>query len=316
VTPTSPATADTGELLSIGDLAAESGISPDTLRVWERRYGKPAPVRLPSGHRRYPRRQVRWLRRVAEALSRGMRPGVIVPIREAELDALLDAAHAATDPCAAARRELEGLVRLVGSGRAADLARRLRRAARALGPRRFVEERAAPLLEAVGRGWADGTLEIRHEHLATEAVEGVLRGLHAAAPPRPGAPVVLLATLEGETHTLGTRLAAVVVAAAGADARVLGTAAPVAEVAATARESGARAVGVSIPLGSGGVETDRRLAALRDLLAPGVELLAGGRGARGPRRGPRGVRFPGSLEALDAWARALVADAPGGAGAP
>ena len=42
----------------------ETGISADTLRAWERRYGLPAPERSPGGHRLYSQRDieiVKWL---------------------------------------------------------------------------------------------------------------------------------------------------------------------------------------------------------------------------------------------------------------
>jgi MerR family transcriptional regulator, light-induced transcriptional regulator len=39
--------------LSIGELAARTGVSEGTLRMWEARHGFPVPTRLPSGHRRY-----------------------------------------------------------------------------------------------------------------------------------------------------------------------------------------------------------------------------------------------------------------------
>ena len=39
--------------LSIGEIAARSGVAVGTLRMWEARYGFPVPGRLPSGHRRY-----------------------------------------------------------------------------------------------------------------------------------------------------------------------------------------------------------------------------------------------------------------------
>ena len=54
------------ELYPIGTVADVTGVNPITLRAWERRYGKPRAVRLPSGHRRYTQDQVRWLRRIAE----------------------------------------------------------------------------------------------------------------------------------------------------------------------------------------------------------------------------------------------------------
>jgi len=40
-------------LLTIGDLALRTGVSPATLRMWEQRHGFPVPTRLASGHRRY-----------------------------------------------------------------------------------------------------------------------------------------------------------------------------------------------------------------------------------------------------------------------
>ena len=40
-------------LLSIGQICEETGLTADVIRVWERRYGFPVPVRRPSGHRRY-----------------------------------------------------------------------------------------------------------------------------------------------------------------------------------------------------------------------------------------------------------------------
>ena len=60
---------------SIGEIAERTGITVDTVRVWERRYGRPVPVRLPSGHRRYTEDHLVWLRRVAEALALGRRAG-------------------------------------------------------------------------------------------------------------------------------------------------------------------------------------------------------------------------------------------------
>jgi DICT domain-containing protein len=42
-----------GRSLSIGDLAARTGVPVGTLRTWEARYGVPAPTREGGGHRRY-----------------------------------------------------------------------------------------------------------------------------------------------------------------------------------------------------------------------------------------------------------------------
>ena len=61
-----PQPAESEALYSIGEVSALTGLSTHTVRVWERRYGRPTAVRLPSGHRRYEEDQVAWLRAVAE----------------------------------------------------------------------------------------------------------------------------------------------------------------------------------------------------------------------------------------------------------
>lgn len=45
-------------MLTIGELAARTGVQAGTLRMWESRHGFPRAERLPSGHRRYPESEV------------------------------------------------------------------------------------------------------------------------------------------------------------------------------------------------------------------------------------------------------------------
>ena len=58
---------------TIAAVSKLTGISCHALRVWERRYGFPAPRRSASGHRRYGREQVRILRRISELSRRVIR---------------------------------------------------------------------------------------------------------------------------------------------------------------------------------------------------------------------------------------------------
>jgi hypothetical protein len=50
--------------IGIGAIATEIGLTKDTLRVWERRYGFPRPLRTAGGERLYPQEQVTKLRMV------------------------------------------------------------------------------------------------------------------------------------------------------------------------------------------------------------------------------------------------------------
>jgi MerR family transcriptional regulator, light-induced transcriptional regulator len=58
--------------LSIGDVAARTGVSVATLRMWEARHGFPVPQRLPGGHRRYAERDVEILRAALRARASGL----------------------------------------------------------------------------------------------------------------------------------------------------------------------------------------------------------------------------------------------------
>jgi DNA-binding transcriptional MerR regulator len=60
-------------LFNLSVVLNETGLKPDVLRIWERRYGLPKPVRSSGGHRLYSRQDietVKWLRvRQAEGMS-------------------------------------------------------------------------------------------------------------------------------------------------------------------------------------------------------------------------------------------------------
>jgi DNA-binding transcriptional MerR regulator/methylmalonyl-CoA mutase cobalamin-binding subunit len=285
-------------LLSIGDVAAITGVSAETLRMWERRYGRPEAVRLPSGHRRYTQEHVRWLRRVAEALARGHRPHKVVRLDEADLDALLAPEEGAEDH-EETIAELFEHVRNLDTKRLSDA---LERGWSADDAQAWLEERVAPLIRAVGRAWADGDLEIRHEHFVSEVVADVLRSLRRTFPISPEVPRVLLTTLPGETHGLGLQMAALLCAAHRVPTWMLGVNTPAEEIAEAARALGVEMVGISVSLATGGVETDRALAGLRGMLPDGVRLVVGGEGARGVRRGPRGVEY---ADGLGGWIELL-----------
>lgn len=64
---------DGSPLLTIGDLAERTGLSPATLRMWEQRHGFPVPQRLESGHRRYVEADVEAVTDVVRRRDAGVR---------------------------------------------------------------------------------------------------------------------------------------------------------------------------------------------------------------------------------------------------
>jgi methanogenic corrinoid protein MtbC1 len=299
---TPDADATSRELYSIGDVAQLTGLSTDTIRVWERRYGRPVPVRLPSGHRRYTGEHVRWLRKVAEAMAQGHRPSKLIHLEPAALVDLLDPAP----PTDGAGSRIDHIVDLTRGFEATELRQLLRSSAAELGLRAFLIDLVVPLIEALGRAWVNGDLSVRHEHFLSNLIEDELRSHRAAFGADPSGPVMIFATLSGEQHGLGIHSVALMAAMQGVQARVLGTDTPNDQIAASAREADATAVAISVSLATGGVETDRRIADLRDTLPPGTALVVGGRGARGVRRGARGVAYVDTLEGFQTWLRDLT----------
>ena len=191
--------------------------------------------------------------------------------------------------------EILELLEIITDYRGSEFRARLMDDANRLGPRRFISQRVAPLLETVGRRWADGELDIRHEHFATSILEDVLRRIRLSIREDPEGPQLVLTTLPGEFHGLGLQMAALCATAGGARCAILGINTPLDEIAAAVSELSARAACVSVSQASAGVQTDRTLGELKGMLPPVVDLVVGGRGARGVRRGPRGVRYLSDL---------------------
>jgi MerR family transcriptional regulator, light-induced transcriptional regulator len=80
-----PTKFDDAQLLSIGAVERETGLSKDTLRAWERRYGFPNPLRDAKGDRRYSVQQVERLRKIKRLVDHGFRPSRVIGT-EARLD--------------------------------------------------------------------------------------------------------------------------------------------------------------------------------------------------------------------------------------
>ncbi|MCO5315116.1 MAG: MerR family transcriptional regulator [Solirubrobacterales bacterium] len=60
------------QALSIGEIAARTGVSESTLRMWESRHGFPKPARLASGRRAYSRRDLDQISTVLQIRSEGL----------------------------------------------------------------------------------------------------------------------------------------------------------------------------------------------------------------------------------------------------
>ena len=281
--------------LSIAAVERDTGLSKDTLRVWERRYGFPLPGRDAIGERAYTMPDVEKLRVIKRLLDAGHRPGRIVPLPLDDLQALTE--QTVDQPVRSADTVLgiDGLrahIDLIRTHDATRLRHELTRLLSRVGVARFVNEVVAPLNGAVGDAWLRGQLQVFEEHLYTEVVQVVLRSAIASVPEPAAAdsPRVLLSTFPGEPHGLGLLMAEAVLALEGCRCVSLGVQTPLWDMvlAATALRSDIVALSFSGCMNPNQVADG--LSELRTKLPPRVALWAGGSAPVLHRRPVHGVQ--------------------------
>lgn len=266
---------------SIRVVVNRTGVAADTLRVWERRYGFPKPDRRPGGSRIYSEDDVARLLLVQRALAAGYRPSEVVPLPRTELERINRRERSPEVPLGEGGEvTVDSIVEALGKDDLERVRLLLRTGALTLGPKRFVSELAHPLGIRVGDLWHAGSLEVRHEHLATALITTQLRLLLSALDDASRSPKVLLATLPGEAHAIALDMVAVMLATSGASTCMLGGDSPPKEILGSAKALDVDAVGVSISPAADRAVMEKQLHALvRGLERTTIELWIGGGGA-------------------------------------
>jgi DNA-binding transcriptional MerR regulator/methanogenic corrinoid protein MtbC1 len=288
--------------LSIAAVERDTGLSKDTLRVWERRYGFPQPLRDVLGERAYTLDEVAKLRVIKRLMDAGHRPGRIVALPLEQLHTLAESTvdqPVRNAEAALAGADLRGPLALIRGHDAHALRHELTRLLMRFGVGRFVVEVVGPLNTAVGDAWLRGQMEIFEEHLYSETMQVVLRQAIAnLPPPPPGGPGVLLTTLPGEPHGLGLLMAEAMFALDGCRCVSLGVQTPVWDVvlAATACRADIVALGFTGCMNPNQVVDG--LSELRAKLPPAVQLWVGGGAPVLHRRRVQGVQPMASLDAI------------------
>ena len=186
----------------------------------------------------------------------------------------------------------------------------LERAAVTLGVPVFIDEVVAPALERLGHCWAEGSVSVAQEHMATAVFRRVLGWLFRVYEVRSTGPRLVVATPPGQVHELGALMVATSAAAEGWAVSYLGPELPVADLVSAVEQTGAGVVAVSVVY-----VPDRAdlLAALREMradLPERVRLLVGGAASREIKAEveSEGARVIESLSDFRAMLRRLAAE--------
>jgi DNA-binding transcriptional MerR regulator len=262
-----PATAG----LNIAAVSRKTGIAPDTLRKWERRYGVLRPKRTAGGQRRYDDfdvARVEWLR---DRLGEGFR----ISEAAALLDPAGDHAHGSAEELR------DGLVE---AAQAADPTRivALVEQAFSLHPvEDAIEAIVQPALARVGSEWCERRGAIAEEHLLSETVRGRLERMLADR--RPGVRGrVVLACAPGERHDIGLLALGVLLQADGWLVVYLGADTPLDAVVELVERVDAKALCVSVS--SASADSGFPAAVADAGLPKSVRVLVGGSGVDGPQK--------------------------------
>lgn len=223
-------------------VARMTGLSVDTLRAWERRYGAVVPGRSDRG-RLYTDADVARLRQLGELVRRGHAIGTIAGLPGADLDQLIASTglQPETGPSAAVA-DMAPVIDALDRYDLDAIEAILNRHAVVLPARELVFAVVLPLLQEIGRRWEAGTLRPSQEHLISATVRSVLGGLLRVMSRPSASPKIVLATLTGERHELGLLCAGLLAASAGHGVVYLGPDLPAGDIVHAATAAGAQVV--------------------------------------------------------------------------
>jgi DNA-binding transcriptional MerR regulator/methylmalonyl-CoA mutase cobalamin-binding subunit len=269
-------------------VSQRTGLTPDVLRAWEKRYGVVEPQRTERGQRLYTDADVARLRLLRQVTDAGRSIGRVAGLTEAQLSALVDederqrleadraqVALVGEDAAEHVRSALDA-VEALAPGRLEVL---LMQAAVRLGSGPFLERVVVPLMTEVGERWQRGRLGVATEHATTLVVKRVVGWLMRPWSDEGSGPVVVVATPAGQRHELGALLVAALASEQGWSVVYLGSDVPAEDIANTAKRRQARLVALSAVYPAGDARVARELKELGRALGGGIGLVMGGSAA-------------------------------------
>jgi DNA-binding transcriptional MerR regulator/methylmalonyl-CoA mutase cobalamin-binding subunit len=287
-------------MFSISFVSRETGISAATLRKWEQRYGFPKPNRENGYTRTYSEEELTLLREVKRLLDQGAKPSALLSA-EARHTVMLSVTH----PSIVKNKHalfLDEALGLLVTHQIKNLRVLLEKQLKKIGIFAFIEEVAAPLTIAVGDNWANGTLSVFAEHCYSAQLYTLLTSVINTKPAPNDTPVILLATLSGEKHTLGLVMVQALLFEQGAYCINLGSELPLIEFPKAVSHYHANIVGLSFSIAFPKRIILSALVELRANLHPEISLWIGGTGVKQLDTMPVGVQeFTTATEVITAY---------------
>ena len=242
------AESDSAPMYNLKAVVTETGLKPDTLRAWERRYGLPEPHRTPSGHRLYSEYDIKILKWLIARQHEGLSISHAVSywhrlIEEGKDPISVVQEPTQSQPLAAQVNAITSETSESSLGIIDQLRQRWIFACLA-----FDERQSEQILEQafshfstetvclkilqhglaeLGIGWLQGTVTPQQEHFASSLAMRRLQALISATPPAIKTERILVGCPSGEMHTFSSTLLTLLLRRRGWDVVYLGANIPI-----------------------------------------------------------------------------------------
>ncbi|MGD1975762.1 MAG: MerR family transcriptional regulator [Desulfobacterales bacterium] len=289
-------------IYTIRYVSQRTGLSPHVIRAWEKRYKAVVPQRSPKNRRLYSEEDVQRLQLLKNATDSGhsisqvaqlgtkkltnlaQRGGTMLtsrtqenksrPVKQMVKRAQPMQQSAINDYC---KNCLSAVLNLDPDG----LERSYDQAAIDLTRLALLKELIVPLFREIGELWQKGSLKIVNEHMATSVTRTFLLNMLRATEITDPAPAIVIATTVGQWHDVGALTVALTAAENGWHPIYYGPNLPAEEIAAGVKQSGARAVAISVTHLLNQHPLIEELRKLRRYIDREVTLFVGGRAVAG-----------------------------------
>lgn len=234
---------DKSGLFSMRRVVRETGLSADTLRAWEDRYGLPEPQRSKAGHRLYSLHDIEVVKWMLNRKAEGIRPSqaarLFQDMTTAGEDPLAGLPFTAnpTDKLTQLEAIREGWIQTCLKFDEPGVTRLLAQAFAQFTPADVILGVLVAGMNQIGQGWLAGQVSVAQEHFATEVGTRKVELYMAALPPATRPERILVACPPGERHAFPALVTAYLLAQAGWQVIYFGADLPTDELNTVVRQS-------------------------------------------------------------------------------
>jgi DNA-binding transcriptional MerR regulator len=226
------------ELLSISQLSKFTGIKPNTIRMWEKRYNEVTPIRSTGNTRYYDNAQLRRLLNIVSLSESGYKLPEICAMADKKLFSLVDEINKNTSQNGSADYFIS---QLVGAGMGFNEEHFEKIFSHCLirfGLKDTYINVIYPMLSRVGIMWATDHIAASHEHFISNLLRQKIFTAINSLPPPPSSPDTWLLLLpENEFHEIGLLLANYLIRLSGRKVIYLGTNVPLQSIAVAVQQT-------------------------------------------------------------------------------